>query len=238
MAGVHAVAAVLGLVSGYLALYSGKGARLHRKSGRVFVYVMVTMALLGSVLAAVLGKAPAANVPVGLFTTYLVITGLTTVKPPAAGGRWLHLGGLLAVAALTAAFLTFAIEAAANGGYRNEVPAFPLFMFGGAALLAAIGDVRILRAGQPQGPKRIARHLWRLSFALLVAAISSGRIIPKSLHTPPVLALPTLAVLVPMFYWLWRLGTGRPLRGRGGRRSAAARSVPDLHPAVVAPSSK
>jgi uncharacterized membrane protein len=240
---VHAVMAVLGLASGYVALYSAKGARLHRKSGMVFVYVMVTMALLGSVLAAVLSKQPATNIPVGFLTSYLVITGLAAVRPPAAGARWLHLGGLLVVAALTAVFLTFGIEAVANGGYRGDVPAFPMFLFGGAGLLAAIGDVRILRSGHLQGAKRIARHLWRLSFALLIAAISSGRIIPKSLHTPLVLALPALAVLVPMRYFLWRAGTGRPLRGRGGRRSTGSRSdvprrmtVPDLDPTMVAQS--
>jgi uncharacterized membrane protein len=237
---VHAVMAVLGLLSGYAALYSAKGGRLHRKSGMVFVYVMVTMALLGVVLSAVLTRAPAPNIAMGFFTSYLAITGLTAVKPPAAGARRLHLGGLLLVAALTAAYLTFGIQAVANGGHRYDTPALPMFVFGGAALLAAIGDVRILRSGQLRGAKRIARHLWRLSFALLIGAISSGRIIPKSFHTPLVLALPAVAVLVPLLYWLWRAGTGRTLRGRGSWRSTGTRSevplripTPALEPAMA-----
>ena len=40
---VHIVAGGLGLVSGFVALYAAKGARLHRKSGRVFFYAMLTM---------------------------------------------------------------------------------------------------------------------------------------------------------------------------------------------------
>ena len=48
----------------------------------VFVYAMITMALMGSVMAVVRDAAPAANVPVGLLTAYLVITALVTVRPP------------------------------------------------------------------------------------------------------------------------------------------------------------
>lgn len=84
---VHIVAGSLGVVSGFVALYAAKGARLHRKSGMVFVYATITMALMGAMMAAARGVAPAANVPVGLLTTYLVITGLATVRPPSAGSR-------------------------------------------------------------------------------------------------------------------------------------------------------
>jgi len=40
---LHIVAGLLGLVSGAVALYALKGARLHRQSGMLFVYAMVTM---------------------------------------------------------------------------------------------------------------------------------------------------------------------------------------------------
>src|SRR5688572_3365751 len=78
---VHIAAGGLGLVTGYLALFSAKGAALHRKSGLLFVYAMLTMTVCGFVIAAGRGVAPAINIPAALLTSCLVITGFTTVRP-------------------------------------------------------------------------------------------------------------------------------------------------------------
>ena len=48
----HILAGVLALVFGYVALYATKGATLHRKSGMLFVYAMVTMSLSGALMEA------------------------------------------------------------------------------------------------------------------------------------------------------------------------------------------
>ena len=58
---VHVVAGALGLLSGYVALAASKGAPLHRKTGMLFVYVMVTMSITGGVIAAVDGVAEVAS---------------------------------------------------------------------------------------------------------------------------------------------------------------------------------
>ena len=91
----------------------------------------------------------------------------------------------------------------------DGIPSFPYFMFGTVGVLAMIGDVRMIRAGGVKGPTRIARHLWRMSFALFVAAMSFflGRAdeFPKALRVLPVMAGPPLAVLVTMLYWMWRV---------------------------------
>jgi len=60
---VHIVAGTLTVVFGYLALYATKGATLHRKSGRLFVYAMLATAVFGAVISAVRGMAPAINIP-------------------------------------------------------------------------------------------------------------------------------------------------------------------------------
>ena len=41
---VHIVAGSLSLVFGYVALFAAKGATVHRRSGTVFVYAMLTIA--------------------------------------------------------------------------------------------------------------------------------------------------------------------------------------------------
>jgi uncharacterized membrane protein len=44
---VHVLAGSLGLLSGYLALSVSKGGSIHRKSGLLFVCVMLTMSVAG-----------------------------------------------------------------------------------------------------------------------------------------------------------------------------------------------
>jgi uncharacterized membrane protein len=214
---VHILAGGLGLVFGYVALYSAKGGTLHRKSGMLFVYAILTMCVGGLVIAIGRNRAAAVNIPAALMTAYLVITSLTTVRPPAAGARWLHVGAMMVAFAVGLVDLTFGFEAVANGGRRNGIPAFPFFMFGVVGVLASAGDLRVLRSGALQGASRLVRHLWRMSFALFITALSffigQAKVIPKPIRIFPLLALPVLAVLVTMLYWLWRVRFRRTLRG-------------------------
>lgn len=214
---VHILAGSLGLVSGFLALYAAKGSRLHRGSGMVFVAAMLTMCVAGVTIAAGRGVAPELNIPAGLVTACLVITALTTVRPPTAGARWLDLGAMVVLLAVGVVSLTFGLQAAANGGMRNGLPAFPFFMFGVVGLLAGAGDLRKLRSGPLRGAPRLARHLWRMSFALFIAALSffigQAKVIPEPIRILPLLALPVLAVLATMFYWLWRVRVRQSPRG-------------------------
>lgn len=214
---VHILAGGLCLLFGYVALYSAKGTRLHRRSGMLFVYAMVTSAVFGMVMAVGRDVAPAINVPAGLLTAYLVITSLATVRPPAAGSRWLNLGALLVALAVALSSFTFGFEAIANGGTRKGMPAFPFFMFAVVALLGSVGDVRVIRSGARKGAHRLARHLWRMCFALFIAALSffigQAQVFPKPIRILPMLALPVLLVLVTMFYWLWRVRIRRSFRG-------------------------
>jgi len=46
-----------------------------------------------------------------LLTSYLVITGLTTVRPLKAGGRWLDFGAMLVALGVGVTNATFAFEA-------------------------------------------------------------------------------------------------------------------------------
>jgi uncharacterized membrane protein len=56
----HIAGGALGLVSGFVALYAAKGARLHRRSGMLFVYAMLATCAAGVAIAAGSGVAPAA----------------------------------------------------------------------------------------------------------------------------------------------------------------------------------
>jgi len=223
---VHILAGCLGLLSGYVALYVTKGATLHRKSGMLFVYAMLTMSTLGMVIATVRDVGPAINIPAGLLTFYLVTTGLITVRPPVANARRLNAGLMLVALGVFLADLTFTFQAFANGGQRKGMPPWPFIMFGVVGLLGSIGDFRMLRSGSLQGPRRLARHLWRMCFALFIAALSffigQAKVLPKAIRIPGLLALPVLLVLITMFYWLWRVRRRRTSRVIVGAVAAEA----------------
>jgi hypothetical protein len=224
---VHIVAGSLGLLSGYIALYAAKGASVHRRSGLVFVYAMLATTIVGMSLAVLRPAAPEINVPAALLASYLVFTALTAVRPPHWGARWFDWAGLFIIIPVAIYNLNFGIRLMTGG--KNGIPPFPFLMFGVVGLLSAAGDVRVIRGGAATGARRIGRHLWRMSFALLIAALSffigQAKVIPKPFRVRWLLALPVLAVVVTLFYWLWRVSIRRTLRGlvvKDASRVAAA----------------
>ena len=213
---IHIVGGCLVVLAGYIALYVRKGGPLHRRTGTLFLYAMLVTAVFGMIISAVRDVAPAINIPAGALTTYLIITSLIALRPSVAGSRWLNVGGLVVALVICVASFTFAFQAIANGGTRKGMPAFPFFIFGVPALFAAIGDVRVIRSGPRKGASRLARHLWRMCYALFIGAISffigQADVIPEPFRIRPLLALPVLAVLVTMCFWLWRLRRKRSYR--------------------------
>ena len=217
---IHIIAGGLGLLSGFVALFAAKGARLHRRSGMLFVYAMLTMALLGATIAASWRVAWEGNVPIGLLTAYLVATALTTVRPHPTRSHQLDLGLMLIALAICAALFTFGFMAmAAPKGTLHGFPSPPFFIFGSIALLALVGDVRLIRSGGVRvirGTPRLVRHLWRMNTALLIAAFSffigQAKVVPKAIRIYPLLAVPPLVVFAAMMYWLWRVRSKRSSR--------------------------
>jgi hypothetical protein len=177
------------------------------------------------VIAATRNVAPALNIPAALVTAYLVITSLATVRPVA--GARLTVGAMLVALVVGLATMTFGFQAVAAGGMRNGMPAFPFFMFGVVSLLGVAGDIRVIRSGPLKGAMRLARHLWRMCFALFIASLSffigQAKVFPEPIRIMPLLAMPVLLVLVTMFYWLWRVRIRQSLRGLSLASLGAAR---------------
>ena len=216
---IHILAGTIGLIAGYIALFSTKGGTVHRKGGMLFVTTMIAMCVCGLVIALGRTVAPEINVPAALLTSYLAITAMTTVRPVVNGARALEVVAMLVALGVGLTMLTFAAEAIANGGKRNGMPAFPFVMFGVVGMLGFIGDIDVLRRGARRGGPRLARHLWRMSFALFIAALSfsvqAAKLLSRQgIKVPGIaIALPMLIVLGAMFYWLWRVRGRRSLSG-------------------------
>jgi len=210
---VHIVTASLAIVGGYTALFAGKGGTLHRRAGMLFVYTMLVMGISASALE--LLKTPTGpNVLAAFLTAYFVGTALTTVRPVSPWTRRIDvaaLGIVLGLALANAVRGAVVLLVSARGGGSAGFALF-LFFLSGCYVAAAAGDLRVMRHGRPRGAARLRRHLWRMCFALFVAAASFfsirervARILPEPFTTGPMRALPILVLLGAMLYWLWRV---------------------------------
>jgi uncharacterized membrane protein len=207
---LHVTAGGLALILGALALLAKKGGTIHRRSGLLFVGAMLVM----GISAAALG-----NVGGGLLASYFVVTALTTVRPVSRWTGWVNVGALLAAALLGLGGIERGVKAYYSpGGSIDGVPFVMHFFIATVLILAAAGDVRIMRSGVPRGGPRLARHLWRMCFALFIAAGSFfsvrervAKILPEPFTSAPMRVLPILLVFVAMFYWLWRVRHRRML---------------------------
>src|SRR3954469_26011898 len=90
---VHIAAGVVGTITGYIAVSTRKGGELHKTTGRIFVYAMLVMALVGATIAAF--EVKIGSVDAGLLTAYLVVTALTAVRPRTEAIRRIELGAML-----------------------------------------------------------------------------------------------------------------------------------------------
>ncbi len=219
---VHIAAGGLAMVLGAVALSVTKGGAVHRRSGLLFVYAMLVMGFSASILGFL--KSPTdGNVFTGLLTAYFVGTALTTVRPVSPWTRRIDAAALTVVVGLAIGTLLSGVKAfnsphLSPGGVPFRTIGVMSFFLATVMILAAAGDVRILRSGRPRGGPRLARHLWRMCFALFIAAGSFfsirervAKILPEPFTTGPMRALPILLLFGAMFYWLWRVRRRRAL---------------------------
>jgi uncharacterized membrane protein len=209
----HIAGGMIAVLAGSMALVVRKGGRVHRRSGDVFVISMLIMAAGGAYIA--FTKSQNFNVFAGTLTFYLVSTAtLTVMRKPNKAGR-AELVFLLIALAAGITSLTFAVRAQSRGhaiGYT---------IFALIALLSSAGDIRMLLRGGLDGAQRLVRHIWRMCFALFVAAGSfflgtagdpvmrrSG--LRATLFTPAIRKthlpqVPVIIIVVISLFWLFRV---------------------------------
>jgi uncharacterized membrane protein len=205
---VHISAGSLAILSGAAAVSVRKGERLHRRFGAVFLVAMLIMSALGAYLAARLQlRAPAV---VGVFTFYLVATALATVRRKAGTVGLFEKAAFLVASSAAAALGVWGMQAAISPtGRLDGAPPAPYFVFAAFAAVAAILDFRMIRRGGVSGSQRIARHLWRMCFALFFATsfffLAQQKVMPAFMHGSPILLAPAFAPLAVMIFWLVRV---------------------------------
>ena len=208
----HIVAGTLGMLSGFVAAFLRKGSRLHGLAGTVFAVSMLGLGASGTYLAIL--KHQPGNILGGMLTFYLVATGWITARRKQEEKGIFDWGALLVVLAIAAAEVTFGVEAAMSPtGLKYDYPPWPYFIFGLVAVLATIGDIRMLVRGGISGTQRLARHLWRMCFALFIAAASiflaRQQLFPAIFRKTGVLILLSFLPLLLMIFWLVRVRLAR-----------------------------
>ncbi len=234
---IHVVAGLVALLAGALALIATKGSPLHRRGGRVFALAMLVMTASAVVMAAYL-RPNIGNVLAGSLTFYLVVTGVLAVARPVQDVRAMLAGLMLVALVVGASGLLLGMRALAMpNGAIDEIPAFAYFMFGTVGSVAGLLDARLLLVGRLQGKHRLARHLWRMGYAMWIATMSfflgQADELPAAVRASGVLTLPVLLVTLTLLYWVVRAFLARDAlalnshAAKAARRTSNARGLPN-----------
>lgn len=205
---LHIASGTVGMLSGFVAVFLRKGSRRHALAGSVFVVSMLCLSLSGTYLATV--KHQPGNILGGALTFYLVATAWMTARRRDTAPGIFNWGAFLVILGVTAAELTFGFEAAISPtGMKYDYPPWPYFVFGSVAALALVGDVRMFVRGGIAGTQRLARHLWRMCFALFIAAASiflaRQQLFPALLQKTGALIFLSFLPLILLVFWLLRV---------------------------------
>jgi len=207
---LHIAGGTLGIISGFVALLSRKGARVHRLAGKLFFISMLIMATIGAAASPFLPVPEMANVAAGLLTIYLIATSWVAIRRPDGCTGTFEKCALLVALGVVAAGAVFVQMAkhSATGTLANTPPqAFYVFMIVGS--IGAAGDLSVIVRGGISGAARIARHLWRMCAALTIACgsffLGQQKVMPVFMQGSPWLFVPVLAPLLLMAFWLVRI---------------------------------
>ena len=202
---LHITAGTLGMLSGFVAMFLRKGSRRHGIAGQVFVVSMLTMSSCGVWLAIM--KSQPGNILGGTLTFYLVATAWVIARRRDGAPGLFDWAGLLVVLTLAATEIAFGLEAATSPtGLKYDYPPGPYFFLGSVAVLATVGDVRMLLHGGVSATQRLARHLWRMCFAQFIAAssifLARQRLFPVFMRKTGLLFALSFLPLVVLIFWL------------------------------------
>jgi len=209
---LHIVSGTLGMLSGFVAVFLLKGSRRHAVAGNVFFASMLSLSASGVVLAIM--KSQPGNILGGTLTFYLVATAWLAARRSEQGISTFDWGAFLIVLGLTVFELAFGTQAATSPSrVKYGYPAGPYFFMGSVALLACVGDIRMLLHGGISGAQRIARHLWRMCFGLFIAAssifLARAHLFPALLRKTGALFFLSFLPLMLMIFWLFRVRFAR-----------------------------
>jgi len=187
----HIIAGSFVLLFGIGALIFSKGEKLHRYSGNLFFFSLLLMAGSGAYFAD--------DPTIAISSVYFASTAWVIVLMPDKKIGVFDIVAFIVISVISANFFYAAITS--EPGFMVTM----FYIFGSVALLAALLDLNMIIRGGISGAHRIARHLWRMCYALLGAVLSF--VANTSDKWPNFIDanLPIYLLIVMIFYWLIRV---------------------------------
>jgi hypothetical protein len=209
----HIGAGSIAILSGYAAVTVAKGERAHRAFGTVFAAAMLITGAMATYMAASLQHVmigQKGNITGGIFAAYLAATGWMTVRRKEASTGQFEKIAAVVIASVAATDLIWGMQASLSPFGKLDGYAAPFYyVFAAIAALFGAMDFKVILQGGISGAARIARHLWRMCFALFFAAgsffIGQQKVMPAWLHGSPILLALGLAPLGFLVFWLLRV---------------------------------
>jgi uncharacterized membrane protein len=229
----HIGAGTLGIAAGAAALLTRKGDRLHQVAGTVFFVSMLTMSAIGGVVSPFLPQR--GNIGPAILTFYLTATGwMAARRGDGRVGRF-EVAALVLALAGVAVGVMFGLQAPSGpDGELDGSPAAVYFVFAAVTALACALDLGVVLRGRIAGAARLARHLWRMGVALLIATASlflgQPKVFPAPLRGSWVMAAPEIAILGLLLFWLVRIRLAARSKSPRAERGAAAPVAFTRHP--------
>lgn len=205
---LHIIAGAIALLAGYVVICLEKGKKVHKVVGRSYVIAMLLLGLSGTYIA-IIRDIPLSMLN-GLVLCYFVLSSLNIVwqKPKSTNNVDKML--FVFVAAITTAFAWYIYQTTQTlngklGGFG--APAY--VVFGSVMAMCTFADFRYIKRKGLSGSSRLARHLWRMFFPLLMSTaaffLGQAKHLPESIQRIDILLMPVVLVTLSSIYWLVRI---------------------------------
>jgi hypothetical protein len=206
---IHIASGMIALLSGAFAVAARKGGGVHVAAGAWFCVSMLVLGVTASILSPF--KTPPDSPIGGIMVCYFVATAwMTAHRRSGTPGRFEKIAcAIILVIAIAIVGHGFEVALAPAGQFSGPPGPGVLFALGGICLLAGLLDLKFILRGELSAKQRISRHLWRMCFALFIAAgsffLGQQKVMPQAVRGSPVLFVLAFAPFALMLFWLARV---------------------------------
>jgi len=200
---IHATLGGIGLITGIISMSSKKGRKLHKKSGKVFVFAMLASSAISIPVCFMPGHKNMFLFAIAVLTIYLVISGqrallykLNNIKNISVWKDWL----------LSSIIFCFGLAMVGEGIFKFLYPNGPtiLFIFFGlGSIYLAQQDFRFFIRKNKSATEFIQRHIGQMSGAF-IASFTAFLTAGLKLNHWLVWVLPTVFITFWIIYWIRR----------------------------------
>ena len=207
IASLHLIVGAITVSAGAGALILRKGSRWHRASGHVFFASMLMLCASGVYMS--ITRSIIFTFFLAIFSAYLVLTGWVSARRNDGEiGLFEKIAFFFVLLNTIALFLFGILESVFGISTGGDVPAGAYFFLAGLAAVFSALDYSVIKRGELIGKYRIARHLWRMCFSMLIAStiffLGNSQVLPEVFQHPYFLNTPVLAIFIVMMFWLVR----------------------------------